>query len=398
MLHFLSKSVTSLHIQYRDTCTASHVTALMSNLAILVPEVSELTIECSFRVDMVDEALSSWIESSKQLRKVTLPRYFGSQRIVKALGSLCGLESVSGDVKPSEITEYTSVILGTHWSLPSNAFQKLRFIDFDATLAQAIEIFSRPSLPELRGLWLTAVGPATIAIIQTFFSALIAWSTDLEDPSLNLLPTDGERIRFQMLGPLLRLRNLRKLRIVHDQSIYLVTEDVEAMSLAWPRFVQLSFRGGRLEGETLTPFSILKSFAIKFPLIQRLAISLHLDPEISVVESVPTRFASLQELHLDTSSVRDQQSVAVATLLSLICPHGVKILFGATDWKPTIPRRTGQDVIEEQVVKLCWESIMNGISSFYSTHRKDENLTVTAMYFRQWFADQPESIYSGGSS
>ncbi|KAG9010552.1 hypothetical protein FRB93_003820 [Tulasnella sp. JGI-2019a] len=397
MLHFLSQSITSLHIEYNTHCTSPRVTASMSNLATLAPEISKLTVECLFRVDMVDEALSSWIEGLKKLRKITLPRHFGSPRIVKALGSTGGLESVSGHAKLSRTTEHSSVILSTHWSLPSNAFEKLRFIDFDATLAQAVEIFSGPPLPELRGLWLTAVGPATIAIIQTFFSALAAWCTDLDDLLLNLLPTvttDRECIRFQMLGPLLRLRKLRKLHILHDRSIYLVTKDVEAMSLAWPRLVQLSFRGGRPEGEMLTSFSILKSFAIKFPHIQRLAISLHIDRGVSVVDSVLATFTNLQELHLDTSSVRELETVAVATFLSLICPQGVKVLFGVTDWQPASLRRTGWGAIEEQAVKLRWESIVNGISSYYRTHGRDVNPKVTAKYFRQWFANQPKSIYS----
>ncbi|KAG9023043.1 hypothetical protein FRB95_013805 [Tulasnella sp. JGI-2019a] len=189
----------------------------MSNLATFVPELSDLTIKCLFRVDMVDEALSPWIEGLKRLRKITLPRYFGSPRIVKALGDLPGLESVSGHTKLSRTAEHASVLLGTHGSLPSSAFKKLRFIDFDATLAQAVEIFSGPPLPELRGLWLTAAGPVTNPILQPFVSALVAWCTDLEDISLNLIPTgtaNGERIRFQMLGPLLRLRKLQKLQIL----------------------------------------------------------------------------------------------------------------------------------------------------------------------------------------
>ncbi|KAG9003636.1 hypothetical protein FRB94_003025 [Tulasnella sp. JGI-2019a] len=391
MLHFLSQSVTFLHIQYRDTCTASHVTALMSNLATLAPEVSELTIECSFRVDRVDEALSSWIESLKKLRKVTLPRCFGSPRIVKALGSLGGLESVSGDVKPSETTEHADVILGTYWSLPSNAFQKLRFIDFDATLAQAVELFSGPPPPDLRGLWLAVIGPATNAIIQTFFSALVTWCTDLEELSLNLVSTvteSRERIRFKTLDPLLQLRKLQKLQILHDLSIYLATDNVEAMSLAWPCLVQLSLRGGYREEVSRTSFSILESFAIKFPYIQRLAISLHIDRDAGVVDSVPATFTNLRELHLDTSSIREQQLLPVATLLSLICPPGVEILFGMTKWHQEALRQKRFHAIGVHDTGLIWRRIANGVRSYHRVHQSDRNPEMTATYFRYWFASQ----------
>ncbi|KAG8983086.1 hypothetical protein FRB93_007677 [Tulasnella sp. JGI-2019a] len=398
VLHFLSRSVTSLHIQYKTLCTAPRVAASMSSLATFAPEVSKLTVECLFRVDMVDEALSSWIESLKKLREVTLPRYFGSQPIVKALGSTGGLESVSGHAKLSRTTEHASVILGTHWSLPSSAFERLQFIDFDATLAQAVEIFSGSPLPELRGLWLNAVGPVTNPILQPCILALVAWCKDLEDLSLNLLPpmgtTDRERIRFQILDPLLRLRKLQKLQIIHDHSIYLVEENVEAMSLAWPRLIQLSFRGGNPREAPQTSFSILKSFAIKFSNIQRLAITLHIDGDVSVVDSVPPTFTSLQELHLDTSRIHGQQSVAVATLLSLICPLGVKILFGIADWQQMALRRTGWDVIAIGAMGRQWESIANGVGSYYSIHGRDGNPMVAAMYFQQWFANQPNSMYS----
>ncbi|KAG9023044.1 hypothetical protein FRB95_013806 [Tulasnella sp. JGI-2019a] len=161
------------------------------------------------------------------------------------------------------------------------------------------------------------------------------------------------------------------------------------MSLAWPHLVQLSFCGGNSRERSQTSFSILKAFATDFPYIQRLAISLHIDPDISAVELVPTRFANLQKLYLDTSSVRDQQSAAVATLLTLICPPGVKILFGRRAPQQTTLRGKLTRAMEG-AMRRRWESIVNGVNSYYnSVYRGDGDPKVAAMYFRQWFANQP---------
>lgn len=135
-------------------------------------------------------------------------------------------------------------------------------------------------------------------------------------------------LHFQMLSPLLRCRELRRLRILHPRLVFMEEADIRAAGQAWPHMETLHLSGGKqqiyISG---TAPGLLRVIA------ESMGQNLVEFGQAFVMQNIPTGeqpvhvFKKLQVLDIGATSVPPlgPDVIALAAFLGALCPPGIDI-------------------------------------------------------------------------
>ncbi|KAG8990103.1 hypothetical protein FRB94_013758 [Tulasnella sp. JGI-2019a] len=357
ILPFLSSSTTTLDIAFPSQISTNAINVLLYRLPSRAPMVSDLRIYGEIHVNLVDTALEACLTGMKELRMVTLPRCFGSSKIVTALGRLDHLARVEVSRATISHIDPSSIVYGTKWKIEPGAFTRLQNLAFDATISDAARLFNCEGVRSLTLVRLQVVDAFASHEIQSFFSVLSSRCTQLRAIEVSLIPildTVEEALIFQNLTPLLKCPHLTQLEIDHPKPMLLREQDVECMSQAWPSIQILRFRSGEASGNLGTPLSILSIFAKHFShRLQELVLTVSTKIDSVKRHPISKAFITLETLHLDASAISRKEQMAVAAYLGLICPPGVNILYGVS--------RKQKDAMWNWEEREIWDAIEDGV-------------------------------------
>ncbi|KAG9031054.1 hypothetical protein FRB95_003219 [Tulasnella sp. JGI-2019a] len=335
LLPFLSSSTLSLRIELEPKCPVKTINSLLNRLGGRVSGLLEFSFFVQNQVGEVDEGLAKCLGQMESLQKVTLPICFGAPRVVTALTSLKELTTIRRHLNTPHGRDRVAPQLGTQWDTKLEAFKALEVLDFQTTFSRAESALTCLTPLFLHTLEITTVGTVSNQKLLSLFSAVAISCPGLQDFWLNLFSGSiysTERFQFETFEPLFRCPLLRTLEIGHPRSILLTEENVVAIGSAWPDLDILYFvDGGSLDKEQ-TPLSILKAFALCLPGVENLGLTCRIDLEGLQMSAAPAALDSLGILDLGLSAISQRDVIAVTTFLGFICPPGLEVQIGVTDW------------------------------------------------------------------
>lgn len=271
MLEFLSPSIQELLL--RSSSSDRNPEAFVNILSRLTERtdirLTHLTITKRRHHPNIDIAIASYLESRSEITNLKLGVIEAGGRIAIELGKLSHLQSL--------------------YLLPSYSDHE-QLENFCSTLAESCKLLHTLSL-----LFLKGVGDG-------------------------VLP-------FHPLRPLLRLRGLVHIALVHRVQLKIEESDIAAMGEAWPLARSLDLARLAKEASRI-PARLLATFAKSFnPALTHLYVILDFGGVLTTPPSSIIRFQSLHLLDVGVSTVLKNQVGPAANLLASICPAGTYITF-----------------------------------------------------------------------
>ncbi|KAG8993789.1 hypothetical protein FRB94_010368 [Tulasnella sp. JGI-2019a] len=306
--------------------------------------LSEFSLTCNGEGEVKTE-VGDFICGQLRLRHISLPFFFGTSKIVAALGRLKELESVG--VTKWNLSRGDDV----EWRFHPGQFPRLSKLGFATkSLMEAAEIFIAHSLAQL-----CSVSIATDNMrpdhpgLAVFLPALVRCCPRLSEVCLIIHHDEGNFIEeiggedymepksfsFSDPEPPLQYTELSSLEVYHNYSIVLRKEDISRMSQSWPCLQHLHLTADPIHDQYVTedligtPLSMLATFvAHGFPNLRHLGLYFHIDCTDAFDTFALSTLPNLQTLAVGTSQVLEGHRVATAAFLASLVELGVLIEAG----------------------------------------------------------------------
>jgi len=319
----------------------------------------------------IEDQTIALLSSLHSLRKLVLPRYTLTEKIIEALSLHSHLETIEfqyHDYQGCGVQEDLSVFDPT---LPEGAFPALW--DFSTTLTcdAAAPFFDLPHAPaHLTTIFLDSHLIEAPADVLHLFTVLadncpllhtfgLATHIDATGP----LPLPHEVIdkdvciTIETMTPLFQCTKIVSFDIDHHRPLCLRQPDLETLASKWPSLevLQLNCEPAYVDHPTLT-LEALFPFARHCPRLRHL--SLFVDASSGAVPGAPSLpeqypvFGSLKKLFLGVSVIEEGGEGVVALFLSQVCPVGCALDSGVT-WEEA------GEVTGEKVRMRCkrWDKV-----------------------------------------
>lgn len=332
-LAFIPSYLKKLTIHLQGGVTANGAEQLLKLLVYRTPRLTELVFRNThIKEENIGDRLRTWLTTSTNLRRITLPQFYLTSAIIQNLSRLGSLESISLDADPT-IPHSNSP--KDAFPIEDSGFPSLQSLHIDLPLPVGASGLGGPTL--FGGLQILIINERRLSNNKDLRISLQSIGSSCPHVfklCLNLFTdrsTKTEPILFESIHPIFRLR-LRTLIVHHDYPMNIHKGDVEEMGKHWPELQQLSLcpdpRGYVLtEQPTSTPLSLLPAFAQHLPKLRSLALFLDQGsmPDYNGDLLPPHQLQQLTTLNTGTSWVPGENPYVVGHCVGAICPR-VKVL------------------------------------------------------------------------
>lgn len=370
LLFLLPESLNTLDIDF-EACNSAVVRSVLQAIPDKSPKVAELRFHTWAGIQTFDEALGSCIRRLTSLRNVTLPRFFGSWKVVAALGDLENLENIcQPEMDPLERDDEVHPE-GMDWKFPTGSFASLKHLRIDVLLSHAERLARTCGPPSLRTVVLNVMEVATNEALEDFTATLAQFIPAVVEISLNLFfkgDTSGDGILFSALEPLLKCREVEFFGVGHPRSIVLSDDHIVAMGKAWPSLKSLQIFGGSASDSKRQPLTTLNTLAVHCPHLEDLHLAVRIESHGETLVPGPASFERLKHMGFDTSAIAEADITAVAVFLGFILPPKVSITCGKDVWQHEYTNEA--DIAAEKEHSTRWALAAKGVENF---HRMKES-------------------------
>ncbi|KAG8945177.1 hypothetical protein FRC04_001156 [Tulasnella sp. 424] len=333
MVPFLCGTLEELDLRlYLETETTR---TLIEKAAGQTPNLKSLRIELSLPAKELDNALASWFSKLPLLHSVTLPRYYQTSAIVRALGTLTDLRQLNVGYKAKQELSAD----GQCFSFTPGMFTKLEKLEIDAPLDQLTQLFQTSQrFTQLNEVILSSIDLESPGQIFNLSVTIAQRCPDITAVTLNFYrpSTDQDwNISFQDIQPLVACHCLKVFEIMHNSPISVNENDLRVMASAWSRIevLNLCSKPPRRNSKPVAgglPLRLLPVIASLFPTLRVLGIYIDMEAVVQFDGKIlPEReFQSLRVLDVGTSGIPNIGQVPLGFFIGALCKSDVQIVCG----------------------------------------------------------------------
>ena len=352
-LMFQHENVTDFSVYLHRTSTYP-ISTFFKEVMQRMPHLKVLDLRFAFPVREVEDDLLDLFSGLPQLRKVILPIYTFTSKIVEKLSTLQQLDTIQFEFMRSQGNGDITDVMNFDPQLQQGAFPVLTDLSLSAQLVDATRFLCGSFAPSnLTSLYLHTLCLASLGEVYEFLTMaaencqlLIRLYLDFFTSADIRSDPDSPPITWQTLRPVLSCANLVEFEVRWDRAFVITQEDVEEMAAKWPSLETLLLNCEPMHVPTPPSLDLraLVPFARHCPKLIELGLYLSGTVDSDVVADVGTvtPFKSLQRLCLGTSPISEAGPAAL--FLSQLCPLGCEVFSGIT-WPDGFAIR--DDVLDE---------------------------------------------------
>ncbi|KAH9967275.1 hypothetical protein BC827DRAFT_1172827 [Russula dissimulans] len=361
---FMHDKVTEFSFDY-NTLT---IPSLASDVLGRMPSLTSLEWICSWRPGQDNiPSLLRLISGLQKLQRITLPKDFLDDQLLKALSLLPELRVVQFDTMDGSPGPFTPVIKGT---LEEGAFPMLYDLCLHSTVDDMRHYLTEGALlPQLKNLSMETVQPESPSTVQRFLTDVTECYPALEVVLFDVIVDvdhqgSCEPLLPEHLHPILSLKQLTRLELRHNLCIQISEEDLVEFSAAFPtiEILVLNPEPLLLTKPKFTLSSLL-FVAQNFPNLSHLGI--YLDAED--VTTGPSHshgkiqtFPFLRTLDVGVSPI-GADYVSVALFLSRLLSESEVVIQSGVSWNEVL-FETSDEYVEE-IGDRCskWQEVTDAL-------------------------------------
>lgn len=340
VLPFLSSELKELYLDM-STVDASDVNGLFNAIIGRTPGLVTLQVEAIVSGTSVDAALARWLQTTPNLEEISLPRYYLTPTLVRAMGFLPRLKTLDQSFEPNHQGDQSDVVQ----CLPSDTFPGLLNLGLNtAPLAASRFLLASQEIgSRLSRIVLHAIQDLDTKDLLIFTTHIAENCSAMTELGLNLFirptpqrATEISPLPMALLESLYRCTRLKKLEIGHHFPFTFHQDDVERMGRAWPQMVYLEvcadpdFDSDQM-GSSL---SILTAFAKSLPNLELLGLYINQAEHLSFGGDLHPQwqFRRLKELYVGLSRVPKDRLRHVGFYIASLCWELPELTWSTTGW------------------------------------------------------------------
>ncbi|KAK7682132.1 hypothetical protein QCA50_014718 [Cerrena zonata] len=344
------------------------IQSLFEEIRLRMPFLTHLELRFKFPMKQIEGDLVKLLASLTKLKKVTLPVFTITSKIMESLSRLPQLGTIQFEYYESQEMGVPGDIVPFAPQLDSSAFPALWDLSFSSTLHDASSFLKANHAPtNLTVLYVHVVDPATPTDLSQFLSAVAEnchlltelYIHQTKSPAYNAedLSPAGDGPTWETLKPILDCPNLVTFELFWDRPLKLTQENIEEVAFKWPSLEQLTLDCDPFfpkEASTLTLTALLP-FARHCPNLRELGLYVSAGGEdLDTLSSIITPFKSLRTLNFGLSRVTDIDSTVV--LLSQLCPPDCEVICGVA-WPQALTHLNEELVDLTREWSVRWEEV-----------------------------------------
>lgn len=365
-LMFQHKNIKEFIVRLHRNETYS-ISTFFEEVLLRMPNLTLVDLRFTFPVREIEDDLSGLIRRLPRLRKIILPAYTLSTRIIEELSTLKGLEVAQFEFMEWQGHGEIADVARFNPQLSEGAFPALWDLSLSANLVD-MDRFLRGSFSpsHLTTLYVHCLSAVTQAEFTGFLTAASEVCQLLEHLFLDFFtsediqpgPEDQSRLSWPALRPLLAFSNLIEFEMRWDRPLELSQEDMEEMASKWPSLetLLLNCEPMVLNQPPTLDLRALIPFARHCPKLTALGLYLSASTGFDEALRDPSLkpFKSLQKLYMGLSPISEPGPVAL--FLSQLCPVECELSSGTT-WPNGFAMRDFMDqaaMIELDKAAAAW--------------------------------------------
>lgn len=308
-----------------------------------MPLLTHLDLAFEFSVRDIQADFITLIGEIPQLKKLTLPSYCFTSKIIEALSLLPCLETVQfefyhrqGKGNPEDVVIFAP-------KLHEGAFPALVDLNLSAHLSDMTQFITSPYAPaHLTSLYIHIPSVVPPSTVNEYITAVAENCKLLQKLYIDLFlpplpeghPAEGHAqcLTWADIRPVLLCKRLQVLEMTWPRQIELTQADVEELASSWPSLQTLQLNCLSNPIYPLSPPALtlraLIPFAAHCPELEELGLDVDTDTDVAQLTedaaAPPLRpFRKLARLHFGLSTLTDPGPTAL--FLSQLCPLGCEI-------------------------------------------------------------------------
>ncbi|KAI0643505.1 hypothetical protein C8Q79DRAFT_184910 [Trametes meyenii] len=318
-------------------------------IALRMPKLTLLDLRFTFPVRDIEQELCGLFEVLPQLRKVVLPKFTLTNKIIECLSKSPKLQVVQFEFLESQGSGDVSDVHNWVPALEEDTFPVLNDLSVSVHLPHMTRFLNAEYTPaNLQCLYVHTLYTVPPYQVHDFFEAaaqncplLTRLYLDFSgDPSPLLFRTslaDEDKITWNTLRPLLKFSKLIDFELHWDTPLAITQDDLEQLAMSMPAIEVLMLNSEPIPTPEAPPLTLraLIPFARHCPKIRELALYVdasadHLDAATRELhDTLPSvRFRALRMLSVGLSRITAPEPVAI--FLSLLCPPECKVAAGVS--------------------------------------------------------------------
>ncbi|KAI0668069.1 hypothetical protein C8Q78DRAFT_1048133 [Trametes maxima] len=318
-------------------------------IALRMPKLTLLDLRFTFAVRDIEQELCALFKALPQLRKVILPKFTLTSKIIERLSKSPKLQVVQFEFLEFQGSGDVSDVHNWLPALEEDTFPALNDLSISVHLPHMTRFLNAEYTPaNLQCLYVHTLYTVPPYQVHDFFDAAAQNCPLLKqlyldfsgDPSPLLFRTSlaGEdRITWNTLRPLLKFSKLTDFELHWDTPLALTQDDVEQLAMCMPAIEVLMLNSEPIPTLETPPLTLraLIPFARHCPKIRELA--LYIDASANDLDAAThelrdalpsVRFRALRMLSVGLSRITVPEPVAI--FLSLLCPPECRIGAGVS--------------------------------------------------------------------
>ncbi|KAH9934609.1 hypothetical protein B0H21DRAFT_699332 [Amylocystis lapponica] len=353
------------------------------DVAVRMPALVHLDLCFTFPVHEIEGDLTALIRRLPKLRKIVLPLYTLTSKVVETLSTLQHLGTIQFEFMERQGQGDVLDLARFAPRLEEGAFPALWDLSLSAHLSDMTRFlsgsFSPTNLTSLYVHVLSAVATSTVTdfivavsencqLLTHLYLELLMATTASE---LDVLERAGHWLTFDALRPILRCHRLIAFELRWALPLQISQDDIEELASQWPFLEMLTLNCEPVPLAPLTPSPLtlraLLPFAAHCPNLRELGLYLSataadLDALAGGGTGNTPTFRSLARLRTGLSSITEPGPVAL--FLSALCPLGCEVAAGVS-WPDGFGVRAADvdaDVLEDMQGRAAvwyerWEEV-----------------------------------------
>jgi hypothetical protein len=362
---FMHKDVQRLSL----TCTVDdNVSDYFYEIVSRTPLLAVLDLRLQMPMHEVEDEVLGLLRGLPRLRKVILPNYHLTSRIMEELSRHVELGVVQFEYgKPQGIGSSTDV-QEFFPEIEEGAFPALWDLSLSVRLPDMCHFLRSPYFPRnLTILYIDSPSPVpeSPAAVHEILTTIAENCQKLESLYLALLnnttsvtaPGPEDQITFETLRPLLACTRLKAFELTHEYPLQLTLENLEELASTWTLIEKLLLN---CEPPYLAESTLTLRALVPLTRCERLRhLGLYMN---ATATDIPSAWEDVSELRsLNTISVGDSdisEESAVAIFLARVCPMNTIMECGIT-WHEDLQTAENGAWMTQEITKRCdkWKKV-----------------------------------------
>lgn len=364
MLPFLSSELKELYLEM-STVNGSTINEVFNASIGRTPNLVIFHLEATVSGVTVDTALARWLQATPNLEEISLPRYYLTPLLVRAMGSLPRLKTLDESYKSTGHPGDQSEVV-QHF--PPDTFPGLINLGLNATpsVAWRLLLASQEIGSRLSHIVLHVPDNLDTKDLLIFTSHVVENCSRMTELSLDLFnrpvcrALNTSPLPMALLESLYPCTRLKRLEIEHPFPFKFQEDDVVRMGRAWPQIVHLAVCphpdfGFPISDQMGSSLSILAAFAKSLPNLEVLSLYINQEGHLSLGDNLypQWQFRNLTELDVGLSAVPRDRLRDVGFYIASLCRKRPWITYGEKEW------HSGLVPDDQDKIEAAWNEVQD---------------------------------------